>query len=199
MAIAYDNVSGQNFGGSGSFDHTTGTLAHGIAFGFVYTNGSLSTVSCTYNGQSLTQLYLGSRLWVGYLLDPPSGTNAVAFTVSGSGAHAFDFITYQNVSTNPPTLLNGTSAISTSYSDSSSISATDMRIVACGVNNISSFTGTPSDYTGRANRSSSAYSGLYDKINGGTATYSWSGTENYGGAAIKLSEYVPNAGQVIMF
>jgi uncharacterized repeat protein (TIGR01451 family) len=111
--IAQDNISTINSNGSTtsmSWFHTTSGSNRILIVGVSYSAGSITTTTVTYGVTSLTRIGVQSatlnqnrtELW--YMVAPPTGSNAVAVTVSPARQMAACAISYTGV--NQSTSLN---------------------------------------------------------------------------------------------
>lgn len=194
-APVFDNVSGQTWEGStGSFSHSSSAVA-GIAIGIIHASGNMTAGSCTYNGLSLTQLHLSSRLWIGYLLNVPTGNLPVNFTKNGIARCAYTFLTFSYVLQLPPVVLEaGTWNINGAYDPPDAVGANDMCLVGCSLNDRDSF--DPFSMTGWTRAANWVWmpnnhiANVHYRLGGGTGSYDWEGNYPGAGFSIQLKEYV---------
>jgi hypothetical protein len=130
--IAHDanSHSSETAAATVSWTHTTGSLTNGILIlgaDFAGLNTATSA-SGTYAGQPLTQIgfftgYNGYRkIWLGYIINPASGSNTASVTFAGSSGTVATFgigVTFSGVNQTTPidsSLVTNTSSSSASVS-----------------------------------------------------------------------------------
>lgn len=131
---SYDNLSSGTFTTTNTktVSHTPVTVVNGIVIASIHVGTAITSVSCTYNGVSMTSIGSASntrQVYVFYLLNPPTGaSNCIAsWTTNATGI--LHVRTYNGVNQDTPL---GTKVTNTGNSTAVSVtvsSATDELVI----------------------------------------------------------------------